>query len=83
MAGRGALRRKWAPEKNADGPLPRFYPAAVPDASREASCAPPGRRARHGVARGELATGRCAACNQIRDEPSFILCALCVNLSFP
>jgi hypothetical protein len=29
------------------------------------------RHAGHGVARGELATGRCAMCNQIRDELIF------------
>jgi hypothetical protein len=32
---RGALEDSGVPEKNADGPLPRFRPAAVPDARTE------------------------------------------------
>ena len=44
MVSRGALRRERCLRKNADGPLPRFHPAAVPDISRKAPCAPQRRR---------------------------------------
>jgi hypothetical protein len=54
MVGRGALRRERCIRKNADGPLPCFHPAAVPDVSRKASCAPQRPTCRDtGAARGD------------------------------
>jgi hypothetical protein len=58
--------------KNADGPLPHFHPAAVPDVPRGSLVRPATADVRDTVLRdGELATvfRRCAAYNYMHDEP--------------
>jgi hypothetical protein len=56
--GRGALRRERCLRKNADGPLPRFGPAAVPCIPRNGLCAPQRPTCMDtGAARGDLAMG--------------------------
>ena len=60
--------------KNADGPLPRFHPSAVPDIPREVSCAPPrptcGTRCR--AWRARHVSGDAVECSQIRDQPEIL-----------
>jgi hypothetical protein len=72
MAGCGALwKAKGFPEKMRMAPCRASIRLPFPTPPGKL-CAPRhGRCTGHGVARGELATGRCAACNRIHDEPVF------------